>query len=154
MRKWLGLGIWLVVLAAASACARQQAGGPAPALPGAATGAASAQAAVETFMDAVKAQDLQTLGAVWGTTRGPARDQMNREELEKRLIVIQCKLDHDRWQFVSDRPALSAGGRQTFRIQLSYRQVTGQTTATTVRAEDGRWYVEDIDLVPLADFCR
>jgi hypothetical protein len=59
----------------------------------------------------VKAQDLQTMSAVWGTSRGPAREQIAREELEKRLIIIQCKLDHEQWSYAEDRAAV-AGGRQ------------------------------------------
>jgi len=124
------------------------------ALPGAASGAASAKEAVEVFMRAVKAQDLQTMSAVWGTVRGPAREQMEREELEKRLIIIQCKLDHLSWSFLEDRPRLLAGGKQDFQVQLRDKQAQATTTFTTILGPSGRWFVEIVDMAPLSDFCR
>jgi hypothetical protein len=124
------------------------------ALPGATSGAASAKESVELFMRAVKAQDLQTMSAVWGTVKGPAREQMEREELEKRLIIIQCKLDHLSWSFVEDRPRLLAGGKQDFQVQLRDKQAQATTTFTTILGPSGRWFVEIVDMAPLSDFCR
>lgn len=128
---------------------------PSPAsLPGSTSGASSAKEAVELFMRAVKAQDLQTMSAVWGTTKGPAREQMEREDLEKRLIIIQCKLDHESWRFVEDRPRLLAGGKQDFQVQLRDKQAEATTTFTTILGPSSRWFVEIVDMEPLNDFCR
>lgn len=121
---------------------------------GATAGAASARESVETFMTAVKAQDLQTMAAVWGNSRGPAREQFDREQLEKRLIVIQCKLDHEQWAFAADRARLISGGRQDFQVRLRQKQVEATTSFTTIQGPTGRWYVEIVDLDPLRDFCR
>lgn len=125
---------------------------PAP-LAGSTAGAASAQQSVEVFMRAVKAQDLQTMSAVWGTSRGPAREQMDREQLEKRLIVIQCKLDHDNWSFAEDRPRLLQGGKQDFRVRLKQRRAEATTSFTTILGPQNRWFVEIVDMEPLRDFC-
>jgi hypothetical protein len=105
-------------------------------------------------MRAVKVQDLQTMSAVWGTSRGPAREQIEREELEKRLIIIQCKLDHESWSYAEERPRLLAGGKQEFRVRIKQKQNEAVTSFTTILAGDGRWYVEIVDLEPLAEFCR
>ena len=119
-----------------------------------AVGAVTGKAAVEGFLKAVKAQDLQTMSAVWGTTKGAARDQMKREDLEKRLIIMQCTLTHDRWAFIEDRPRLQTGGRQEFQIELFQAQRSAKTSILTVTGPGGRWFVEDINLLPLKEFCR
>ncbi len=152
--------MWVAAAVLTSACARGTSGGgggssssaPVP-LTGALAGAASSQQAVELFMRAVKAQDLQTMSAVWGTTRGPARDQMDREQLEKRLIVIQCKLDHESWRFSEERPRLLSGGRQDFRVQLRTKQAEAITSFTTTQGPENRWFVEIVDMEPLREFC-
>lgn len=120
----------------------------------AAVGAADATQAVERFMTAVKGQDLQGMSILWGTSRGAARDLMEREELEKRLIIIQCKLDHASWAFAEDRPRLMAGGKQDFRLRIRQKQSEATTSFTTILGPDNRWFVEIVDLEPLRDFCR
>ena len=87
------------------------AAGPAPAAGANVTGETTSKRAIETFMRAVKAQDLQQMGTAWGSARGPARNLFDRETLEKRLIVMQCMLQHDGYGFTSDTPRLQAGGR-------------------------------------------
>jgi hypothetical protein len=148
----------LAMAMAVTACAGGRSGGgagsaPAP-LVGAMSGAATSREAVDGFMQAVKAQDLQTMAAIWGTARGPARDQIAREELEKRLVIIQCKLDHERWSYAEERPRLLAGGKQDFRVRIRQKQVEAVTSFTTILGQDGRWYVEIVDLEPLREFCR
>ncbi|WP_373058026.1 hypothetical protein [Gemmatimonas sp.] len=119
-----------------------------------AVGAATGKAAVESFLKAAKAQDLQTMSAVWGTTKGAARDQMKRDDLEKRLIIMQCTLTHDKWVFLEDRARLQTGGRQEFQIELTQGPRSAKTSILTVSGPGGRWFVEDINLLPMREFCR
>ena len=119
-----------------------------------AIGAVTGKAAVDGFLKAVKAQDLQTMSAIWGTTKGAARDQMKRDDLEKRLIIMQCTLTHDTWAFLEDRPRLQTGGRQEFQLELFQAQRSAKTSILTVSGPGGRWFVEDIDLLPMKEFCR
>src|SRR2546422_594495 len=49
---------------------------------------------LDQFFAAVKANDLQRMGALWGTERGPANDWMKSDELRQRLSVIQRYLAH------------------------------------------------------------
>lgn len=119
-----------------------------------AVGAASGNGAVESFLKAAKGQDLQAMSAIWGTVKGPARDQMKRDELEKRLIIMQCTLTHDKWVYLEDRPRLQTGGRQEFQVELSLGQRSAKTSVTTVAGPGGRWFLEDINLLPLKEFCR
>jgi hypothetical protein len=94
------------------------------------------------------------MSAVWGTSRGPARELMEREELEKRLIIIQCKLDHETWSFAVDKPQLVAGNKQDFQVKLRTKQSEATTTFTTIMGPNSRWFVEIVDMAPLGDFCR
>ncbi len=130
------------------ACAKQ------PINSGGSVGAGSSRAAVEGFMAAVKATDLQAMSTIWGNEKGPGRNQFKRDELEKRLIVMQCLLQHDRFTFLDDTPQLQTGGRQAWPIQITRRRVTAKTKLTTVRGPGGRWFLSDADLAPLRDLCQ
>ena len=117
-------------------------------------GAASSRAAVEGFLTAVKSQDLQAMSTLWGTAKGAARDQMHREEMEKRLVIMQCLLMHDRWRFTEDGARLLTGGHQQWVVELGRKESVATTKFATVTGPAGRWMVEDVDVLPLKDFCR
>jgi hypothetical protein len=163
-------GVRMVTAAAAaallitSACARQAVSSE-MSLPGAAVtpslgaappgtvGGATGRGAVEAFMGAVKAQDLQAMSGLWGNEKGLARDQYKRDDLEKRLVIMQCLLQHDAFRFVEAGPRLQTGGRQEHLVELRKGKLTAQTTVTTVPGANGRQLVEDIDVTKLRDFC-
>ncbi len=126
----------------------------APAAAGNVTGATSSRAAIETFLAAVKASDLQAMSGIWGTNKGPARDLMKREELEKRLVVMQCLLMHDKWSFVGDSPMLQTGGHQQWQVELTRKSSVAKTAFNTVPGPGGRWFLDDVDVTPLREFCR
>lgn len=158
-------GCAAVALLITSACARQAVSTDLS-LPGAAAvtptvgnapgtvGAATGRGAVEAFMAAVKAQDLQSMSGLWGNGKGLARDQYKREELEKRLVIMQCLLQHDQFRFVEAGPRLQTGGRQEHLVELKKAKLTAQTTVTTVPGPNNRQLVEDIDVTKLRDFCQ
>src|SRR6266700_2074666 len=54
----------------------------------------SPQQALEQFMTAVKARDLDRMGDLWGSERGPAASWMKPDDLKKRLTVFQIYLNH------------------------------------------------------------
>ena len=117
-------------------------------------GATSARGAVEGFLSSVRTQDLRGMSAMWGNDKEPTASHIKREELEKRLIVLQCMLAHDKFRYLEDNARLATGGRQSYVIELTQKQLKGQTTFTTVVGQGGRWFVEDIKLDGLKEFCR
>ena len=117
-------------------------------------GSPSARGAVEAFLSAVRAQDLRGMSAVWGNDKEPTSAHVKRDELEKRLIVLQCMLSHDKWQYAEDQARLITGGRQEYLVNLQQQQLKGRTTFTAVVGQGGRWFVEDIKLDGVKDFCR
>lgn len=118
---------------------------------GAQTGAADPISAVRGFMTAAKQQDLQAMGAIWGDANGPARDAINRDELEKReLIMITC-LKHDSYDIVGDAP--STGGGRAIAVNLRLGPVAHSTSFQVVRGPANRWYVQKFDLESLEQIC-
>jgi hypothetical protein len=115
------------------------------------TGAVSPRQAVDMFLAAVRAQDLQAMSVVWGTSKGPARDVVDRSQLEKRELVMQCYLSHDKYDVVSD--ARTKSDVHVLGVSLSKGSITRETTFTTVRGPSDRWYVEQMQLEPLKDLC-
>ena len=106
------------------------------------------------FVSAANAQDLQAMGAVWGSDKGAARDNMDRMELERRLIILQPCYAHDRAQVLDDRIGTVVTQRLV-RIQLTRGNRTKTLEFDVVRGPSNRWYVVDTDYDAVqADFCR
>lgn len=116
-----------------------------------AIGASSPRQAVDAFLGGVKAQNIQAMSQVWGTTKGPAREQIPREELEKRILVMQCYFSHDSYRVVRDQRTERG---HTFQIALTKGTVTRETAFYTVRGPSNRWFVENADMDPVKDLCK
>jgi hypothetical protein len=116
------------------------------------TGAPAPRTAVEQFLAAIRAQDLQAMSVIWGSEKGPARDLIERQELEKRELIMQCMLSHDRFRIVSE--GAGTAGKRVFRVELRRGTLTRATNFTSVQGPSDRWYVESADLEPVKDLCR
>ncbi len=117
-----------------------------------ASGAKTPRQAVETFLSSVRAQDLQAMASVWGSKRGPARDNIPPTDLEKRELIMMCYLGHDRFRVVREQPG--DDGRRVFAVELRKGDLARVTSFYTIAGPSDRWYVESADLGPLQDFCR
>jgi len=131
------------------ACAPMPAGGP---VPSGGLGAATPRAAVEQFLAAVRAEDIQAMSAVWGTTRGSVRGTMDRAELEQTMVILQRYHVHDSSVIVQETPGRD--GRRVFQVELLCNQTTRRPTFYAVEGPQRRWYMESIDLVAVPDQCR
>jgi hypothetical protein len=100
------------------------------------------------FMAAVKTNDLQRMGALWGSERGPAIQWMKGNELRQRLAVIQKYLSHEGYQVIEGPlPVPGKDNVRTFRLEL--QRSTGCNVAfpiDLVRAKSGGWLVNDVHL--------
>jgi len=124
---------------------------PAPAVSGSQTGGADAMAAIRGFLTAAKQQDIQSLGIFWGDAQGPARDRMDRTEAEKRELIMVCYLKHDRYEIAGDAP--NPGGTRAVVVNLTLGPLTRSANFQVVQGPGSRWYVSDVDLKALQDFC-
>jgi hypothetical protein len=115
------------------------------------TGAPTPQMAVEQFLRAVNAKDLQAMSTVFGTNKGPARETMDRTELEKREIILACYFANDSSRVLGE----SAGtqGHREIRVELKKGNLTRATTFYAVRGPGDRWYVDNMDIAAVRDFC-
>ena len=117
---------------------------------GAPPGAPAPQAMNETlaqFLAAVKANDLDRMGRLWGTERGPAAEWMNAPELRQRLTVIQKYLTHVGYRVVEGPLAVpSVADRRTFRVELQRQRCNRVLPIDLVRTRRGGWLVVDVHL--------
>lgn len=108
---------------------------------------------VREFMNAVRANRLRTMGALWGTARGPAAGSMPAAELEQRLTVMRIYLEHERYELVPDSDAVGSGGRRVLRLRLFRKGCTSVVPFTLVRYRDG-WLISEIDLAAAGNPAR
>ncbi|MDX2183136.1 MAG: hypothetical protein SFW08_04045 [Gemmatimonadaceae bacterium] len=147
-RGWRSVRLAALVLVApvlGSACA----GGRAPA---ASQGRDSPRQAVSAFLDAAKQRDVEAMAKVWGSQNGSALNTMAEGERDKRILIIQCHLQHDRSTVVAEFPG--DDGRRVFRVELTFQGVTLSTTVAAVKGPAERWFVESADIEKTAEFCR
>jgi hypothetical protein len=115
------------------------------------TGAAAPRLAVEQFLSAAKAGDLQAMSVVFGTDKGSARDNMPWNELEKREVILQCFFNSDAYRIVSETPGTE--GHRVVRAELTKGKVSRQPNFFVVEGPGGRWYVDNMEIAVVRDFC-
>jgi hypothetical protein len=114
-------------------------------------GAATSVAAVNRFFTAVHDQDLQAMSQVWGTDKGSARDNMDRDQLEKREVILQCYFNYDTFRILGESPTSET--RRMVRVELTREGKTRNPVVYTVLGPNGRWFVENLDIAAVKDFC-
>ena len=114
------------------------------------TGAAAPRVAIDHFFNAVKAQDIQAMSNIFGTSGGPARDNIDRVELEKRMLIMQCFFNHDKFLITGES---NQGSKRIFQLELMRGNRTRNTSAVTVLGPSERWYIESLDIAAVRDFC-
>jgi hypothetical protein len=117
-----------------------------------ATGSAAPRAALDAFLSAIRAKDLQALGAVWGDKNGAIRDtkRISREEVEQRELLLMCYFSHESFKVLSDAPA--AGGERLMSVTLTKGTLSRTTNFYLVSGEN-RWYVRSADIEPVRELC-
>jgi hypothetical protein len=115
------------------------------------SGAATPQLAVDQFLVAVRNRDLQAMSTVFGTDKGPARETMDRTELEKREIILACYFNNDSYRRLGEQSG-QAGHREV-RVELRRGAQTRQSTFYTIKGPGDRWYVDNMDIASVRDFC-
>lgn len=141
MRRALSLLLLLTLLAGC----RRTIGGPEP-------GAAASSVAVQQFLDAAKAGDLQAMSAVFGNDVSPLRDREGRAQVEQRMLIMACHLKHDQARVGPATPG--PNGRVQHRVELTQGTKQASPSFVTVRnTRTGRWFVEEFEIAALYTFC-
>jgi hypothetical protein len=149
--KRLGTVLLVVLLGNLAACHNSGSAS------GSVTGATSAEGAVNAFLAAAKARDLQALSAVWGTARGSVRETMDRTSMETRGTIIMGLLCPDE-SHVTGWSA-GTGAQRNVRAQMKRGTKVIDVEFVTIPGPAKRWYVQDFPVngdLPqrLQAFCR
>jgi hypothetical protein len=118
---------------------------------GSVTGAVSPQLAVDQFLLAARARDIQAMSIVFGTKNGAARETMDRTELEKREVILACYFNTDSYRLLGETSGQA--DHRDVRVELKKNNLTRQTTFYTIQGPGGRWYVDNMDIAAVRDFC-
>jgi hypothetical protein len=118
---------------------------------GSLTGAVSPHLAVDQFLLAARARDIQAMSTVFGTKNGPARETMDRTELEKREVILACYFNTDSYRLLGETSGQA--DHRDVRVELKKNNLTRQTTFYTIQGPGGRWYVDNMDIAAVRDFC-
>jgi hypothetical protein len=121
------------------------------------TGGATPEAALNAYMAAVKARDLQAMSAAWGSAKGPARETMERVQMEKSETIVMGLFCDEEFRIL--RKNAGDGGREILNVELKRGTKMMTVNFTTIPGPAKRWYVEDVDLksdIPqrLQNMCR
>jgi hypothetical protein len=111
-----------------------------------------ARPALDAFLSAIRAKDLQALGANWGDKDGAIRDskRLSRDELEKRELLLMCYFSHDSYTVLNDE--LAAGGERKMTVRLT-KGTLSRTTDFLLASAPERWYVRSGNVEPVRDLC-
>jgi hypothetical protein len=115
------------------------------------SGAATPRLAVEQFLKGAKETDIQAMSSVFGTKAGPARETMDRTELEKRQVILACFFTHDTYRILGE--SAGVGGHRELRVEIKKGKVTRQPTFYVIQGPGQRWYVDNMDIASVRDFC-
>ena len=91
------------------------------------------------------------MSTVFGTRKGSARETMDRTELEKREVILACYFAHDSARILGESAGLQ--GHRDVRVELKKGGLTRQTTFFTIKGPGDRWYVDNMDIASVRDFC-
>ena len=143
--------VLLVLAACRTTTTTSNPGAPAPATGNQTIGGATPRLAVEQFLTAVHAQDLQAMSTVFGTSRGPSRDNIDREQLEKRLIILQCYFNHDKFRIISENAG--EAGHRVVTVELTRGRLIRLPHFYAIRGPGNRWFVDNMEIAAVREFC-
>ncbi len=103
--------------------------------------------AVRRFLNGVSAKDYMAMGRQFGTRQGPAEARMGTTELEQRMIVLAGLMQHDGYSLRRADLAQLGPHRTRYVATLTgTREGRVDLPVVVARSEDGRWYVERIQM--------
>jgi hypothetical protein len=122
-------------------------GGTAPVQP-----ATSAAAAVRGFMQAVADSNVDKMASLWGTTNGPASQTRQPADYERRVAIMQAYLRNDSFRVTSDVEETAT--RRALQVELKRRTCTWSVPFVSVKANNGSWLVNQVDLTAAGNPAR
>jgi hypothetical protein len=122
-------------------------GGTAPVQP-----STSAAAAVRSFMQAVADSNVDKMASLWGTANGPASQTRQPPDYERRVAIMQAYLRNDSFRVTSDIEETPT--RRSLQVQLRRETCTWSVPFVSVKANNGSWLVNQVDLTAAGNPAR
>jgi hypothetical protein len=91
------------------------------------------------------------MSTVFGTKDGPARETMDRTELEKREVILACYFNNDSYRTLGEMGG--SQGHREIKVELRKGNLTRETTFYAIKGPGGRWYIDNMDIAAVRDFC-
>jgi hypothetical protein len=140
-------GAVLCGLAVGASCASS---GAVLSAPGVRYGSVTPEQAVHAFLDAAGSKDYQRMGQQFGTRKGPAELTLGVKDVEQRMVVLAAFLENSGYQVKATQQSLLGPYEHRLLVDMTGTSRGAVTLPfVTVTTEDGRWFVEKIDLGPL-----
>jgi hypothetical protein len=96
------------------------------------------------FLRAVSDSNLVQMGALWGTSKGPAASTGVPSDWQRRVAVMQLYLRGGEAKVLSEDTF--GGDRREVVVQLERPGCVKQVPFSMIRTKDGGWLVNSIDL--------
>ena len=122
--------------------------GPAPVEP-----ANSAKGTVNRFMEAVADSNLAEMAQLWGTGAGPAAKTNQPSDWERRIAIMRAYLQNESHRVVSDSRD-GSDARHAVQVELRRQLCTWLVPFTVIKANDGNWLVNQVDLAKAGNPAR
>lgn len=115
--------------------------------PASGPGGPDAASAVERFVRLAGNQEFSEMGWVFGTEQGPVLKRDPEGEVEQRMYALAMILQHEDFAITRERRVPGRLGRAIeFNVTLTQEDDSYDVPFTAVQGNDGRWYVEQVDL--------
>ena len=92
------------------------------------------------------------MSVIFGTSKGPSRDNMDRTELEKRLIILQCYFSSDQFRILDEYPGES--GHRVMTVELTKGTNKRTPKFFAIQGPSNRYYIDNMTIADVRDFCR
>ena len=114
--------------------------------------APSAAAAVRGFMQAVADSNVDKMASLWGTASGPALQTRQPPDYERRVAIMQAYLRHDSFRVTSD--VEETANRRSLQVELKRQTCTWSVPFVSIKANNGSWLVNQVDLAAAGNPAR
>lgn len=111
-----------------------------------AQGAATPEAALDAFMQAVADSNLSRMATLWGTEKGSAAKTKSPPDYERRLIITHAFLRGAKHRLAATHTAAgNSGSRRELTVEFSRNGCSRLAQVRAVQSKEG-WLVNFVDL--------
>jgi hypothetical protein len=102
---------------------------------------------IKQFFDAVQTRDVQRMGRLWGTARGPAAEWMPDSVLIMRMTIVQRYLTANGYRII-EGPLTVPGTteRKIYRVELQRPDCNHVQPIELIHVKQGGWLIYDVHL--------